>query len=385
MILARLRHALENRFFPPTPLVEVGIQKERLIQNLRAFQAAYPTCQLAPVLKSNAYGHGLVPVARILDRESIAFFMVDSFYEARRLRASGIRSRIVVMGFTRPEHIVGNHLPDVDFAVTDTAQLMTIAKEVTRPIRVHLKLDTGMHRQGITPEELPEALKTLKSTPLITVVGVCSHFADADTDGSPHAALQVRRWNEMSRTVRTTYPDIAYRHLSATKGVRFAKEADTNVIRLGIGLYGFDTSHGDAVTLAPALELRSIIGTLRTVAAGESVGYNASHTLMRTTRIATVPMGYYEGIDRRLSNKGVMQVRGVDCPIIGRVSMNMTALDVTDVPDVAVGDTVIGISQNLTDANAVPAIAQTVSEPGYQESEYVILVHIPLHLKRVVE
>ena len=185
--------------------------------------------------------------------------------------------------------------------------------------------------------------------------------------------------------VTSSFPSLEYKHFAATKGVRFAREAGTNVARLGIGLYGFDTAPGGASSLMPVLELRSIIGELRTISAGESVGYNATYTAFRETKVATIPAGYFEGIDRRLSNKGQVSVRGVLCPIIGRVSMNMTAIDVTEVPQVSIGDTVTLISRDLSLANSVPQIAKAIGNEEYRESEYVVLVHIPQHLKRVLE
>jgi alanine racemase len=378
-------HRFLSRLFPTTPLIEVGISKEALLHNLHTYQAAYPDVLLAPVLKSNAYGHDLGLIARALDAEKIAFFMVDSLYEARRLRGAGVRSRIVVMGYVRPQDIAGSSLRDVDFAITDIEQLRALAHIVRSSRRLHIKLDTGMHRQGVQTEDLAEAIALLKGNAHLHVVGACSHFADADTEGSAHAQRQLTHWKETLTMVTSSFPSLEYTHFAATKGVRFAREAGTNVARLGIGLYGFDTAPGSDSSLMPVLELRSIIGELRTIPAGESVGYNATYTAFRETKVATVPAGYFEGVDRRLSNKGVVEVCGVLCPIIGRVSMNMTAIDVTEVPQVSIGDTVTLISRDLSLANSVPQIAKTVSDKEYRESEYVVLVHIPQHLKRVLE
>jgi alanine racemase len=124
---------------------------------------------------------------------------------------------------------------------------------------------------------------------------------------------------------------------------------------------------------------------VREIPAGESIGYNATYTAERPMKVATVPVGYYEGIDRRLSNKGVMIVEGVVCPIVGRVSMNMTCIDVSHVPDVSVGMEVVAISRNPSDTNSVSNIVKTVSGTEYNETEYVILVHVAPHLERIVE
>jgi len=380
MTISRIIGKIERIFNPSHPLIEVGISRENVLHNLRAYQTKYPHLTFAPVLKSNAYGHGLCVIARLLDKENIAFFMVDSLYEARTLRQGGIRSRILVLGYVRPEDVVHSSLRDIDFAIVDIEQLHALAARAHRPIRLHLKLDTGMHRQGIVQADMPEAIKIVRSNRNLQVVGVASHFADADGAESTNTDTQVTVWNDMVAQVNAAFPSVEYRHIAATKGMRWAKEAGTNVGRLGIGLYGFDTSHEGGAALRPVLELRSFITSLRTVPTGDFVGYNATYTAAKPVRIATVPVGYFEGIDRTLSNNGSMLVRGKRAPLAGRVSMNMSSLDVTDIPEAAQGDRVVAISRNSQDQNSISQMA-----PLAGTTPYVILVHIPQHLKRVVE
>jgi alanine racemase len=368
-----------------TPLVEIGISKENLLFNLRTYQKAYPKVQFAPVLKSNAYGHDIGLVARLLDRENIAFFMVDSFYEARRLRKAGVRSRILVMGYVRPEDIARSRLSHVDFGITDLEQLRRLSELAKHPIRIHLKIDTGMHRQGIPFERLAEAEDLIMGQERLELVGVASHFADADGESEGFSEAQIGVWQAALAELVPTFPSIEYRHIAATKGVRFNEVTGTNVARLGIGLYGFDTSPAGGTPLRPVLEMRSIIASVRDIRIGESVGYNATFTADRPMKIATVPVGYFEGIDRRLSNGGAMIVADTVCPIIGRVSMNMTSIDVSHLPEVAPGDTVTAISRNPGHPNSVSNIARSVSNGSYNETEYVILVHVSQQLERVVE
>lgn len=380
MTFAGILGKIEQRFRPVQPLITVSISKENLLHNLHTYQASYPQLTFAPVLKSNAYGHGMCVIAKLLDTENIAFFMVDSLYEARTLRHGGIKSRILVMGFARPEDIAQNHLRDVDFAIVDIEQLRTLAKIAHRPLRLHIKIDTGMHRQGILPVQISEAIELVKSNKHLLVVGVCSHLADADGPNPVHTDKQVAVWNENVRVLTTAFPTIEYRHISATKGAASAGAAHTNVGRLGMGLYGFDTAYDGHTPLKPVLEMRSFITSLRTIPVGDFVGYNATYTATKPVRIATVPVGYFEGIDRGLSNIGSMLVQGKRAPLAGRVSMNMSSLDVTDIPEAVQGDTVIAISRNLQDQNSVAQMAQLADT-----TTYVILSHIPPHLKRVVE
>lgn len=360
------------------PLITVSISRENLLHNLRTYKEAHPEQMIAPVLKSNAYGHGLVVIAELLDREDIAFFMVDSLYEAEVLRRAGIRSRIVVMGYVRPEAIVSSRLSNTDFAIVDIEQLRSTAKAAQAPVRLHLKIDTGMHRQGLLPNELPEAAELIKENARLSVVGVGTHLADADNTDVTFTNTQLALWDSLLETVQTAFPSIEYTHAAATKGVRTSTDHPMNVLRVGMGLYGCDTAPGDPLLLKPVLSMRSFVTSIRTIPEGDTVGYNATFRAARPSRIATVPAGYYEGIDRGLSNVGSLQVNGVVCPIAGRVSMNMVSIDITDA-EVKRGDLVTLISQNPADPNSVLSMARLAGT-----TPYVILAHIPTHLYRTV-
>jgi len=380
MTLQRIVRRLQNAFSAAMPLITVSISKENLLHNLHAYQERYPQLQFAPVLKSNAYGHGLCLIARQLDGERIAFFMVDSLYEARTLRQGGVGSRILVLGYVRPSDMAANKFGKIDFSIVDIEQLRELATIARKPVRLHLKIDTGMHRQGILLQELDEAIALVQSNPYLTVVGACSHFADADVADSPHVQAQITIWRSALEKVMQAFSTIEYAHIAATKGVAYSAAVQANVGRIGIGLYGFDTSPDGATPLKPVLEMRSLITSLRTIPEGDFVGYNATYAASRLSTIATIPVGYFEGIDRNLSSKGALLVHSTPAPIAGRVSMNMSSLDVTEIPTVRRGDEVIVISRNPEDPNSVESMARLSGT-----TPYVILVHIPQHLKRVVE
>lgn len=362
------------------PLITVSISKERLLHNLRTYQSAYPDLKIAPMLKSNAYGHGLCLIAELLDHEDIAFFAVDSYFEARRLREGGIRSRIVVMGYVRPEYIVRNGLRDTEYAITDLEQLRDVSREAQRPVRLHLKLDTGMHRNGILEADLTEAIDLVRANPNLVVSGICSHLADADNPDPAFSHGQIEIWERSRQLLEDAFPSITYRHLSATKGMRFREHGTMDVARIGMGLFGYDTSPNASHPLLPVLSMHSSITSVREIQEGESVGYGAIFTTQRPSRIATVPVGYFEGIDRGLSNRGAFMVRGNLCPIAGRVSMNMSSIDVTDVPEAVRGDRVTVISNEPSEPHSVKSMARTLDT-----TPYVLFAHIPEHLARIVE
>ncbi len=362
------------------PLVTVRVFGGRILHNVGEFRKLNPGIGIAPVLKSNAYGHGLVQVAKILASEDIPFLCVDSYFEAMILRNEGIRTPILIVGFTPAENMVRSRLKDVSFAVMSRTELDGLVRQAKRNIKIHLKIDTGMHRHGLLPNEVHDALRAIETNRKIKLDGVYSHFADADTENSKHAALQIERWNGAAKLIKASMPGISYFHMGGTAGHHFVGKLEAvNVMRLGIGLYGYNVSLSKSLDLRPAMEVATRITSIREIEAGESVGYNATFTADKPMRIASIPMGYTEGIDRRLSGKGFVGVRGVACPIVGRVSMNITSIDVSGVPKATMGDEVIVISKNPSDKNSVENIAETCGTIPYE-----ILVHISPNLRREV-
>ena len=368
---------LQKRRFSYEPLIEVRISGSAILHNLHIFQGLNGKVAVAPVLKSNAYGHDLVEVAKIVDDESVPFLCVDSYFEALILRNEGIRSPILVLGYTATETILQSRLQDVVFGITGIEGMRELAERATQRVPIHLKFDTGMHRQGIAANDTDETYRLVRANENIAVEGVYSHIADADTRGSMHTLEQVHNWNALVSRLKSKITGVRYFHIAATSGVIF-RDCDANMMRLGIGLYGVNVAL-QPLELRPALELTTRITSLRTLKQGESVGYNATFTAEKDMRIATLPAGYYEGVDRRLSNKGSVLVRETPCPILGRVSMNITSIDVSSVPHANVGDPVVVISSNPNDPNSVENISKACGTIPYE-----VLVRIPQHLRRTI-
>ncbi len=361
------------------PSIKIFIYKQNLIDNLGEYKNKYPKLSFAPVLKSNAYGHGLVEVAEILDKEDIAFFVVDSLPEATILKKSGIKSEIQVVGYVTPENVVNSRLKKVHFTITSLEQLKTISEIASRKLNIHLKIDTGMHRQGILVDEISEAVKLIKENKKINLIGICSHFADADGVDGAFTKNQIEKWNEVVQNFKNEFASIKYFHISATAGTFYSNEAFNNVARLGLGLYGINPSPFDKLNLKPVLQMESIISSVRRVESGDSVGYNATYKIEHPSIIATVPAGYFEGVDRRLSNCGFFKIKETFYPIAGRVSMNITSIDITSGPNVISGDNVVLISSNSKDLNSVENIAKQIKTIPWE-----ILIHIPAHLRRII-
>ncbi len=366
--------------FPYTALVEITISKDRLLHNLHAFQKNDQNLAIAPVLKSNAYGHGLTLVAKIVDTEKIPFIVVDSYHEAMILRNEGISSGILIIGYTPFENIETNKLKSIAFTIVSHDQLEEISKNLTRPTDFHIKIDTGMHRQGILSTDSEQAITLLRKNKSIQVVGLCSHLGDQDGVTSIFTNSQIQTWNRTTEIWKKEFPTLKYFHLGATGGSSYAKDTVANVLRLGVGLYGLDpTDNKRLLNLKPVLEMKSVISGTKTIQMGEKVGYSATFEAPHEMRIATVPAGYYEGIDRRLSNKGYVKIGENFCPIVGRVSMNITTIDITNIPETTINTPAVIISSETADKNSIENIVKIT---GAIERD--LMVHIPQQLRRII-
>jgi alanine racemase len=383
---------LSRRRFPYEPLITIEISKSRLIHNLNEFRKLAPKPEftpegaVAPVLKSNAYGHGLLEVAQALKHENVPFFVVDSYFETIALRSGGFKPAILVIGYTRPETIAKSRLKNVAFTVTGMETLEHLPQENRRTMHIHLKIDTGMRRQGIMPEEIDRAIEIIKGNNSIILEGLCSHLCDADDADESFTESQIHVWNRAAKKFRDVFPSLRYWHLAATDGHYFGHDIDANVSRLGIGLYGLSENLALAakLDLRPVLEMKTIVTGVKHLKEGETVGYGRTFKATTDMTTATVPVGYFEGVDRRLSSgpggapNGFIQIgpNRTPCPIVGRVSMNITSVKAAGIK---IGDTAIVISNNTTDTNSIASMARKCGTISYE-----IAVKIPEHLKRVV-
>ncbi|MFA4930787.1 MAG: alanine racemase [Patescibacteria group bacterium] len=374
-----LRKIRDSRF-NYEPLVRVNIFQDNIIHNYSVIKAKVgDDIQLVPVLKGNAYGHGLVEVAQIIKNKAPIFLAVDSFYEAQILRNEGVEIPILIIGFTNLHNVIHCRLDKISFILADLEWLREMASNLTTRTNFHLKIDTGMNRQGVEIEQLGEVIDLVKSNPHINLEGLCSHLADADSNDQRFTSKQIEKWNRLVKRFKRDFPRMNYFHLGASSSLNLVDKIDANMIRLGLSLYGMPASENIAIDLRPALQVKTIITTIRAVKKGEKIGYSGTFRVPRDMLVASVPMGYFEGIDRRLSNCGFVKVSGIFCPIVGRVSMNITMLDVSDLRSVHVGDEVEIISVNNEDKNSVMAIANLVGTIPYE-----IMVHVERKLKRYV-
>ncbi len=365
-------------------LITANIYKNNINHNYKEFCRVLESSTVCPVLKSNAYGHGLIEVGKIIDDLNPPFIVVDAIFEAINLRMAGVLSHILIIGYTPLENIEKIKARDIAITITSLDMLKHL-KKVKDRVKIHLKIDTGMSRQGIFPEELDEALDILDQIVNIELEGICTHFSDADNaDDFGYTLEQIDRWNTCVLKVQGRKPFIKFFHACATAGFAFKDKIHANTYRLGLGLYGLKTGGtiDNMVNLKPVLEVNTQISSIKKIKKDQGVGYGVTFKAPKDMRIATIPMGYYEGIDRRLSNRGFVKINDKFAPIIGRVSMNITTIDITDIPEAELNTKVNVISTISSDKNSINSIVKLCEESGI--IGYEVSVHFPTQIRRNV-
>lgn len=311
---------------------------------------------LMAVVKANAYGHGAVECARALEAVGADWFGVALVEEAVELRQAGIVQPVFCLGGfwrTQGELIVEHDLTPALFRMDLAEELNECAKAAGRVASFHLKVDTGMGRLGVQLSELAEFASALRSLNHINLDGVLTHFADADGLETDYTEGQISRFNKAVSILRELGFQPTWLHMANSAGLHAYPEAHGNLARAGAAMYGLVrdvlSPRLEPLPLKPVLALKSRIVLLKTVPAGTSLGYGCTFTTARESRIATLPIGYADGFHRAHSNNGRVIVRGRFAPVVGRVSMDLTVLDVTDVPSVELGDEVVllGAQQGL--------------------------------------
>ncbi|HMJ14034.1 MAG TPA: alanine racemase [Polyangiaceae bacterium] len=335
----RPQRALPSEAVRPT---RAEVNLAHLRHNLRVLQRAAAGAPVWGVLKADGYGHGAKAVARTLERAGAAGVCVALLEEAIELRQAGIRAPILVMGgyYGRAWGELLRH--DLTPVVHDPGQVEALAQEVrysgSEPVRVHLKVDTGMSRLGALPRDLPGVADALSRYPEVRLEGLMTHFACAD-EGEPELLdAQLDSFDEATRHLKSLGFSASVRHAANSAALLRSPRARLDLVRPGIALFGVSPAPGLSNELRPAMRVRTEIVALRDVPSGQAVGYGATFRARRPTRVATIAMGYADGLSRALSNRGEVLVAGRRAPIIGVVSMDMTMIDVTDVPVARVGD-----------------------------------------------
>lgn len=355
--LAKLRVVNQSRSW-------IEISRAALRHNLSAIQAFTGTAvRIMPVIKSNAYGHGVGQVLTALRGKSVWGYGVAYGQEALALRSQGYTGRIVVLSNWQPaelNQLVNHH---IELAVWDRVSLAAVMTQTNRSRikpKVHIKLDTGTTRIGFLPSEQPRVSRIWNNNRIL-VAGIFSHLAKAEEASVKSTVDQTRRFTTLMKTwLPGSDQESVTTHLSCTAAILRCPEARFDLVRLGIGLYGlwpseaiksWSAAHLPKLQLHPALSWYTQLVQVKKVPPGTGIGYGASLVAKRPMTIGVIPVGYGDGYDRRLSNQGHVIIRGQAAPVVGRVCMNLTMVDLTTLPSARRGDrvTLLGLGVEADD------------------------------------
>ncbi len=332
------------------------VDLDAILSNMQGMkQRLAPGTKMIGVVKTDGYGHGSVPIAEALEPLDFVFgFAVATPEEAHTLRRAGIRKPILILGYTFPycyEQLAEEELRPAVFRMDTIPLLEKAAGKAGKPIRVHVKVDTGMNRIGITPDE--EGLRfveALTGREGIIIEGIFTHFARADEYDKSGATAQLEIFQGFLRLLQERLGlEIPVKHCSNSAGILEMPQANMDVVRAGITLYGLYPSaevSRETVPLKPALSLYSHLVSVKTLPRGQSVSYGGTFTAQEDMRIATVPIGYGDGYPRSLSNRGCVLLHGKRAPILGRVCMDQFMVDVSSIPQAKEGDRVVLLGED---------------------------------------
>ena len=330
--------------------VKAVISLDAVEQNFREMRKniAEDTKMIA-VVKADAYGHGAVPIAHLIENHDYIWgFAAATAEEAVHLRQAGITKPILILGIVFDEYFPELVQYDIRPAVCEYDEAKKLSDEAVlqnKTVHIHIALDTGMTRIGYAdiPESVEE-IKKIAELPNLEIEGMFTHFARADEYDRSPAMVQLERYQDFSKRVEEAGVDIPLHHCSNSAGIIRVPEANLSIVRAGITIYGIYPSsevERDIVKLAPVMELKSHITYVKDVPAGAAISYGGTYVADKKRRVATIPVGYADGYPRQLSNKGWVLIHGKKAPILGRVCMDQFMADVTEIDNVKKGDEVI--------------------------------------------
>lgn len=348
-----------------------------LRHNLHFFQKNFEGA-VFPVLKSNAYGHGILEIAAILQSENIPMLAVQSLWEAEKIVERFPEQKVLVLGYTdlknfpHPNPLTkGEEAKNIVLSIGDFDSLEKILslrlRSSTEYSKFHLSFNTGMNREGFEMDDVPKILELLEKNPTQNFEGIWSHFADGDGEKDEHFDLQTQRFETIVEQFRAKNLLPKWIHTSNSHSGLRKKMPFCNAMRLGISLFGLHTAPKNSLlaqkfsqNLHPVFSWHSQLVSVRTLKKGESVSYNCTFVAEKDMTIGTVPVGYFEGVSRKMSNRGAFFCNGKICKILGRVCMNYCMIDLSEVENPKIGDRVELIGKNIS-ANQWAVWCETIN------------------------
>ncbi len=354
------------------PLNKIEISKKNLFHNYKYLTSVNPQIKIAPVLKSNAYGHGITLIAKALDRENCPFFCVDSLFEAYELLKAKIKTPVLITGYIDPENLKVKKLP-FSYAVFDL-DFAKAVNEYQKGAEVHIFVGTGMSREGVPLSQLAQFIKELKKLKNIRIAGLMTHFASADNPKSKLTQAQQSNFQKAKQICLEHGLDSKWFHVGGSFALYNNLVDGVNLVRSGRAIYGLSGLNNN---LKPLLSLKTKIAQIKKISKGAKVGYSETYVAKKDMVIGILPIGYNDGVDRRLSNKGAVLVDGIKCPIIGLISMNITTIDLSGIKNPKKGQEVLVFSRDPKDPNSIEKAAEAC-----QTLQHDLLVHLSPFTRR---
>lgn len=357
-------------------LTWVEISKDALTYNIGQFRTIVgPDVILAPCVKANAYGHGLVETARTFLAAGADWLSVDKLFEAKMLREAGVESPIYVMGYIALEDLEEAVDLDLRIIIYNSESVDELAR-INKAVKVHLKVETGNNRQGLCGEELLSLAKKIQQSEKIEIEGLATHFANIeDTTDHSYAKQQITRFEKEIEMLKKEGIEAKIHHCANSAATALFKNTHFNMVRPGISSYGMWPSNethisflkevGNDFALRPAFSWKSSIAQIKTIPAGEYIGYGCTYRSSHETRLAILPVGYYDGYDRGVSGGHVL-INGQRAPIRGRICMNIMMVEVSDISDIKLEDEVVLIGRSGEEVISVETFAKWAGTINYE-------------------
>lgn len=355
--------------------VKAVISLDAIEQNFREMRKniAEDTKMIA-VVKADAYGHGAVPIAHLIEGyDYIWGFAAATAEEAVHLRENGVTKPILILGIVFEEYYPELVRDDIRLAVCEYEEAEKLSKEAVlqnKTVHIHIALDTGMTRIGYAdiPESVEE-IKKIAGLPNLEIEGMFTHFSRADEYDRSPAMVQLERYQKFSDLVEAAGVEIPLHHCSNSAGIIRVPEANLSIVRAGITIYGIYPSsevERDIVKLTPVMELKSHVTYVKDVPEGAAISYGGTYVADKKRRVATIPVGYADGYPRQLSNKGWVLIHGKKAPILGRVCMDQFMVDVTEIGDVKKGDEVTLLGRDGDEFISIEEIGDLCGRFSYE-------------------
>ena len=360
-----------------SPLVWAEVDLKAIAHNIRELRRiTNPKARFMAIVKANAYGHGIIEVARQSLENGAEALGVANIEEGIQLRKAGIDAPVLIFGYTSPVHakkLIEFDLTQTVYSYETSRALSEAVAAYGKKIKVHIKVDTGMGRLGLLREITDSAVSEVESIsrlPMLELEGIYTHFATADKSDRSYAGKQFEIFMDFLNQLRIAGLEIPVTHAANSAAIINMPETHLDMVRAGISIYGLYTSEEvdrSIIKLKPAMELKTKIIHLKKVPAGFKVSYGTTYETEKPTTIATVSIGYADGLNRLLSSKGRMLVcGGQSAPIVGRVCMDMTMLDVGEIPKIVMEEEVVVFGKQGNASISVDEIASTINTINYE-------------------